>query len=213
MRTNQKINILMVDDQPGKLLSYEAILADLGENLLSATSGREALDLLLKNDIAIILMDVSMPELNGFELAEMIHQHPRFQKIAILFISAVHLTDLDRIKGYQRGAMDYISVPIVPELLKAKVSLFIDLYRKTRELERLNNELEQRVLARTQEVQEGAQKIRNLNSQLQQRVAELESIMRVLPVGVAVAHDDQCQLITGNAALSQMLGVDHGEKI
>jgi response regulator RpfG family c-di-GMP phosphodiesterase len=168
MRTDQKINILMVDDQPGKLLSYEAILADLGENLLSATSGREALDLLLKNEIAVILMDVSMPELNGFELAEMIHQHPRFQKIAIIFISAVHLTDLDRIKGYQRGAMDYISVPVVPELLKAKVSLFTDLYRKTRELEILNNELEQRVLARTEELQQRAEEIRDLNSLLQQ---------------------------------------------
>lgn len=146
----------MVDDQPGKLLSYEAILKDLGENLITATTGEEALDILLKNEIAIILMDVSMPELNGFELADMIHQHPRFQKIAIIFISAVHLTDLDRIKGYQRGAMDYISVPIVPELLRAKVSLFADLYRKTRELERLNSELEQRVLARTEELRERA---------------------------------------------------------
>jgi len=213
MRTNQKVNILMVDDQPSKLLSYEAILGDLGENLIAATSGREALDLLLRNEIAIILMDVSMPELNGFELAEMIHQHPRFQKIAILFISAVHLTDLDRIKGYQRGAMDYISVPVVPELLKAKVALFADLYRKTRELEILNNELERRVLERTEELQESAQQIRGLNELLQQQVAELETIMKVLPVGVAVAHDPQCNWITGNEAMSQMLGVEHGEKI
>src|ERR1700744_3616966 len=189
MLANQKVNIMMVDDQPGKLLSYEAILNDLGENLISATSGKEALDVLLKNDIAIILMDVSMPELNGFELAGMIRQHPRFQKTAIIFISAVHLTDLDRIKGYQRGAMDYISVPVVPELLKAKVSLFADLYRKTRDLEFLNNELEQRVLARTEELRESSQQVRNLNNQLQQRIAELESIMNVLPIGVSVAHD------------------------
>lgn len=213
MSTNQKVNILMVDDQPSKLLSYQAILGDLGENLISAPSGREALDILLKNDIAIILMDVSMPELNGFELAEMIHQHPRFQKIAILFISAVHLTDLDRIKGYQRGAMDYISVPIVPELLRAKVSLFVDLHRKTRELELLNNELEQRVLARTMELEDSAQQIRRLNDQLQQRVDELETIMRVLPIGVAVARDPQCHEITGNTALSKLLGVQHGNKI
>lgn len=212
MRADQKekVNILMVDDQPGKLLSYEVILSELGENLLSATSGREAMELLLKNEVAVILMDVSMPELNGFELAEMIHQHPRFQKIAILFISAVHLTDIDRIKGYQRGAMDYISVPVVPELLKAKVSLFVDLYRKTRELEILNNELEQRVLARTEELQQSARQIRDLNAMLHQRIAELESIMKVLPVGVAVAHDPQCDRITGNAALSQMLRVHQG---
>ena len=110
-----KVNILMVDDQPGKLLTYEAILGELGENLVKATSGREALDCLLKMDIAVVLMDVSMPELDGFQLADMIRQHPRFQKIAIIFISAVHLTDLDRVQGYQRGAMDYISVPVVPE--------------------------------------------------------------------------------------------------
>ena len=211
MSKNRKVNILMVDDQPSKLLSYEAILGDLGENLISAYSGREALDILLKNDIAIILMDVSMPELNGFELAEMIHQHPRFRDVAILFISAIHLTDLDRIKGYQRGAMDYISVPIVPELLRAKVSLFVDLHRKTRELELLNDELEQRVSARTRELEESAQQIRLLNDQLQQRVDELETIMRVLPIGVAVARDPECRAITRNTALSRMLDAGRGE--
>jgi signal transduction histidine kinase len=136
-----KVNILMVDDQPAKLLSYEVMLGELGENLIKATSGREALECLLKNDIAVVLMDVSMPELDGFELADMIRQHPRFQKTAILFISAVHLTDLDRIKGYQRGAVDYISVPVVPELLRAKVIVFAELHRKTKQLEKLNEEL------------------------------------------------------------------------
>ena len=137
----EKANILMVDDQPAKLLSYEAILNELGENLIKANSGREALEHLLKTDIAVVLMDVSMPELDGFELAEMIRQHPRFQKTAIIFISAVHLTDLDRLKGYQRGAVDYISVPVVPELLRAKVSVFAELHRKTHQLEVLNLEL------------------------------------------------------------------------
>jgi signal transduction histidine kinase len=141
MSTNEKVNILMVDDQPAKLLSYEAILGELGENLIKATSGTEALEHLLKKDIAIVLMDVSMPELDGFELADMIHQHPRFQKTAIIFISAVHLTDLDRLKGYERGAVDYIFVPVIPELLRAKVSVFAELHRKARQLERLNHEL------------------------------------------------------------------------
>lgn len=136
-----KVNILMVDDQPSKLLTYEAILAELGENLIKANSGREALELLLKNDIAVVLMDVSMPELDGFELAEIIRQHPRFQKTAIIFISAVHLTDLDRLKGYQRGAVDYLSVPVVPELLRAKVSVFAQLHRSAQQLELLNTEL------------------------------------------------------------------------
>lgn len=141
MSSHEKVNILMVDDQPGKLLSYEAILGELGENLLKANSGRQALDMLLKTDVAVVLMDVSMPELDGFELAEMIRQHPRFQSVAIIFISAVHLTELDRLQGYQRGAVDYISVPVNPELLRARVSIFAELHRKTRQLEMLNQEL------------------------------------------------------------------------
>jgi len=141
MHAEGPVNILMVDDQPAKLLSYEAILRDLNENLIKATSGREALDYLLKTEIALVLLDVSMPDIDGFELANLIRQHPRYQNMAIIFISGVHLTDLDRIEGYQRGAVDYISVPVVPELLRAKVSVFAELYRKTRELESVNNEL------------------------------------------------------------------------
>jgi len=149
MSGNDKVNILMVDDQPSKLLSYDVILRELDENLIKATSGKEALELLLKTDIAVVLMDVSMPDIDGFELAEMIRQHPRFQKTAIIFISAVHLTDVDRIKGYQRGAVDYISVPVLPDVLKAKVNIFVELHRKTRQLETLNRQLEQRVAERT----------------------------------------------------------------
>ena len=137
MSTHDKVNILMVDDHPAKLLSYEAILEELDENLIKANSGREAMEILLKNDVAVVLMDVSMPELDGFELADIIRQHPRFEKTAIIFISAVRLTDIDRLKGYQRGAVDYISVPIVPELLRAKVSVFAELHRKKRDLEML----------------------------------------------------------------------------
>src|SRR4029077_7012528 len=132
---------------------YEAILSELDENLIKAASGREALDYLLKADVAVVLMDVSMPEMNGFELAELIRDHPRFRRTAIIFISAIHLTDLDRLKGYERGAVDYISVPVVPELLRAKVSIFAELHRKTRELEKLNQDLEQRVLERTLELE------------------------------------------------------------
>src|SRR5579884_3473328 len=138
MNSHMPVNILKVDDQPGKLLSYEAILSPLGENLLKANSGREALEILLKTDIAVVLMDVSMPDMDGFQLADMIREHPRFQRTAIIFISAVHLTDVDRLKGYERGAVDYISVPVIPELLRAKVSVFAELYRKNRALEILN---------------------------------------------------------------------------
>jgi signal transduction histidine kinase len=141
VRPDAPVNILMVDDQPAKLLSYEAILRDLNENLIKVTSGREALDQLLRNEIALVLLDVSMPDIDGFELANLIRQHPRYQNTAIIFISGVHLTDMDRIRGYQRGAVDYISVPVVPDLLRAKVSVFTELYRKTREIESVNNDL------------------------------------------------------------------------
>jgi len=135
---DEKINILLVDDQPGKLLTYEAMLSELGENLIKAHSGMEALEHLLKTDIALVLMDVSMPGMDGFETAQMIHAHPRFQNTPIVFVSGIHVTDLDRLKGYQHGAVDYVSVPVVPELLRAKVSVFAELHRKTRQLEMLN---------------------------------------------------------------------------
>src|SRR5262252_3616544 len=136
MSEHEPINILMVDDQPGKLLTYEAILSELGENLLTARSAREALALLLNTDIPIILIDVNMPELDGFELVKLIREHPRYQQTAIIFISAVHLTHLDQLKGYEHGAVDYITAPIIPELLRAKVRVCADLYRKTTALQR-----------------------------------------------------------------------------
>src|SRR5262245_50936006 len=168
MREHDKVNILMVDDQPAKLLSYESILSELGEHLIKAGSGREALEHLLRTDIAVVLMDVSMPELDGFELAAMIHQHPRFQKTAIIFISAVHLTDLDQLKGYAHGAVDYISVPVIPELLRARVSVFAELYRKTQQLEKLNRELERRVAERTEELRESESQFRSLANSIPQ---------------------------------------------
>src|SRR5579871_46938 len=149
---HEKLNILLVDDQPAKLLSYEVMLGELGENLIKASSAREALEQLLKHDIAIILVDVCMPEQDGFELAAMIREHPRFQKIAIIFISAIQFAEVDHLRGYQMGAVDYMPVPIVPEVLRAKVKVFVELYRKSKELERLNVELEQRVAERTAEL-------------------------------------------------------------
>ena len=144
-----RVNILLVDDQPSKLLTYETILGGLGEHLIKASSATEALECLLKHDIAVVLVDVCMPDFDGYELAGMIRQHPRFQQTSIIFVSAILMTDLDRIRGYECGAVDYVPVPVVPEILRAKVSVFAELYRKTRDLERLNLELEQRVTERT----------------------------------------------------------------
>jgi PAS domain S-box-containing protein len=159
MASDDKVNILLVDDQPAKLLSYETILSGLNEKLIKAASAREALEQLLRHDIAVILVDVCMPELDGFQLAAMIREHPRFQKTAIIFISAIHLTDLDRLRAYEMGAVDYVPVPVIPEVLRAKVRIFSELYRKTRQLEKLNAELERRVAERTAQLEASSQRL------------------------------------------------------
>src|SRR5580658_10402586 len=156
MNSDGKVNILLVDDQPAKLMSYEVILRQLDERVIKASSGREALEYLLKTEIAVVLMDVCMPELDGFELAAMIRDHPRFRKTAIIFVSAIHLTDVDRLRGYEMGAVDYVPIPVIPEVLRAKVKIFSELYRKSRQLELLNAELEQRVADRTAELERTA---------------------------------------------------------
>jgi len=149
MNADGKVNVLLVDDQPGKLLSYEVMLRNLDENLIQASSAREAFEVLLKTEVAVVLVDVCMPELDGFELAAMIRNHPRFQRTAIIFISAIHLSEADYLRGYEAGAVDYVPVPVVPELLRAKVRVFAELYRKTRQLKDLNRDLEDRVAERT----------------------------------------------------------------
>lgn len=169
MMDHEKVNILLVDDQPAKLLAYEVILKELGENLVIAASGREALEYLLKNEVAVILVDVCMPELDGFELAAMIREHPRFQKTAMIFISAIQVSDIDRLRGYEMGAVDYVPVPVIPEVLRAKIRVFVELYRKTRQLERFNAELENRVRARTAELEES--NVRLLESEQRRSLA------------------------------------------
>lgn len=161
----QPVNILLVDDQPAKLLSYETILESLGENIIRANSGKQALEQLLRHEIAVVLVDVCMPELDGFDLAAMIRSHPRFQRTAILLASSVLVADPDRLKGYDSGALDYIAVPIIPGLLRAKVAVFADLYRKTKALEDVNQELERRVAERTAEA-ESARREAELANQL-----------------------------------------------
>lgn len=168
MSVKEPVNILLVDDQPAKLLSYEVILGELGENLIKANSANEALATLLNTDVAVLLVDVCMPDLDGFELVDMIRQHPRFEKISIIFVSAIQMTDIDRIRGYSSGAVDYVSVPVVAEILRAKIRVFADLYRKTKQLEALAAELEERVHARTRELEESTRKLQDSEDRLRQ---------------------------------------------
>jgi two-component sensor histidine kinase/DNA-binding response OmpR family regulator len=166
MNPHEPVNILLVDDTPGKLLSYEAVLQDLGENLIKVTSARDALSELLRTEVAVILTDVCMPHLDGFEFAAMLREHPRCERTAVIFISAVHMADVDYVRGYNSGAVDYVTVPIVPEILRAKVKIFAELYRKTKQLERLNNELEQRVSERTKALETSSAKLRESEQRL-----------------------------------------------
>ena len=165
-----RVAILLVDDQPARLLSYRAILGQLGLDLVEANSGREALQRLMEREFAAVLLDVNMPDMDGFETATLIHSHPRYERTPIIFVTAVHVTDLDRLKGYELGAFDYVYVPVVPAILRSKVQVLAELHAQRKKLERLNRTLEQ---ANAQ--------LADANSTLQaQRARELQALNRTL---------------------------------
>jgi signal transduction histidine kinase len=180
----EKVSILLVDDQPQRLVAYRAILANLDLDLVCARSGREALEHLMDQEFAVVLLDVSMPDMDGFEAAKLIHEHPRFEKTPIIFVTGVHLDDLDRLKGYSLGAVDYVSVPIVPEILRSKVSVLVELYCKRKELQRANEELAS-ANARLSEAnialqEEKTRELEVFNRSLQRANSELEAANRSL---------------------------------
>jgi len=188
MGVNNKVNVLLVDDQPQRLLTYESILSELGQNLVSAHSGLEALEKLMKEDFAVVLLDVSMPDMDGFEAATLIHQHPRFEKTPIIFVTGVHVSELDRLKGYKVGAVDYVSIPVVPEILRSKVAVLVELHLKRRELQELNRNLakanERLAEANTTLQVEKTRELETLNRVLQRANQELEAANRSLQTEV-----------------------------
>jgi signal transduction histidine kinase len=189
MDADGKVSILLVDDQPSRLLTYESILSGLGQNLVSARSGLEALDKLMRQEFAVVLLDVSMPDMDGFEAARLIHEHPRFEKTPIIFVTGVHVSELDRLTGYQVGAVDYVSIPVVPEILRSKVAVLVELYLKRRELRELNRTLAQaneRLAAANTTLQaEKTRELETLNRVLQRANTELEQANRTLQSEVA----------------------------
>ena len=135
-------NVLLVDDQPARLLTYEALLDGVGVRCVRAHSGTEALQKLLVEEFATIVLDVQMPEMDGFETARHIRGHPRFERTPIIFVTGVNVSELDRLRGYEVGAIDYIPLPIVPEIFRSKIALLVELYSRRAELKKLNRHLE-----------------------------------------------------------------------
>jgi signal transduction histidine kinase len=189
MDSDAKVSILLVDDQPSRLLTYESILSGLGQNLVSARSGLEALDKLMRQEFAVVLLDVSMPDMDGFEAARLIHEHPRFEKTPIIFVTGVHVSELDRLTGYKVGAVDYVSIPVVPEILRSKVAVLVELYLKRRELRELNRTLAlanaRLAEANTTLQAEKTRELQMLNRDLQRANTELEQANRTLQNEVA----------------------------
>ena len=177
MVKKEAVDILLVDDQPSRLLTYEAILGPLGHRLVTASSGIEALQRLIEREFAVILLDVSMPGMDGFETAQLIHEHPRFESTPIIFVTGVHVSELDRLKGYELGAVDYVYVPVVPEVLRSKVAVLVELHCQRLELQRLNASLSRANIELDEANQalqrEKASELAKLNRSLEQANQEL----------------------------------------
>jgi signal transduction histidine kinase len=188
-KLGDRANILLVDDQPARLLTYRAILEPLGHNLVEVRSGLEALEALMREEFAVVLLDVKMPGMDGFETAALIHDHPRFETIPIIFVTGVHVTEFDRLKGYKAGAIDYVYIPVIPEILRSKVAVLMELYRKRRELQVVNKELAEsnRQLAeanyslqseKTRELEEVNGHLQRANDELSRTNQSLETEIR-----------------------------------
>jgi signal transduction histidine kinase len=206
-----RVNILLVDDQPARLLSYETILAELGQNLVTARSGVEALGRLMREDFAVVLLDVSMPGMDGFETAAMIHEHPRFERTPIIFVTGVHDTEFDRLKGYKLGAVDYVSIPVVPEILRSKVSVLVELYCQRLELQKLNTSLAeanaQLEQANTTLQAEKTRELEALNQTLQRANEELATSNRALQAEIAERSRAEAALIEADRHKDEFLAI------
>src|SRR6185295_5924166 len=183
----------------------EAVLYGLGVQCVRALSGAQALERLLEQEFAAILLDVNMPEMDGFEVARLIREHPRFEKTPIIFVTGVHVSELDRLKGYEVGAIDYIAVPVVPEILKSKVAVLVELYLRRTQLQLLNRELEE---ARSQLKLEHSQAMQANEARLRsifENPAQLTVVLEPQRAADGSIVDWTC--VDANAWAAEMLGL------
>jgi response regulator RpfG family c-di-GMP phosphodiesterase len=162
------VNILIVDDEPRNLAVLESVLSDPGYRLVRATSGDEALLALMADEFAVLVLDVRMPGMTGFELAQMIKERRKTARIPIIFLTAYYNEDQHILEGYGSGAVDYLHKPVNPAVLRSKVSVFAELHRKGREVERANRLL----LEEVEERRRAEARLSELNASLDQRVTE-----------------------------------------
>ncbi len=190
--TETTVDILLVDDDATKRFAMKAILAPLGQNVVEAASGPDALRQLLKQDFAVILLDVRMPGMDGFEAAQLIRQRPRSELTPIIFVTALDRVETDMGRGYDLGAVDFVFAPVVPAIMRAKVTVFVELYKAQQELRRYRTQLERLV---------------------QERTTALTAINRELEAfSYSVSHDLRAPLLSFNG-LNRTLLDDYGDAL
>ena len=215
---DDKVNILIVDDRADKLLAHEVVLAELNQNLVRATSGTEALRCLLKQDFAVILLDVNMPGMDGFETASLIRQRQRSATTPIIFISAVNDTENHVSRGYSLGAVDYILTPVVPEILRAKIAVFVDLHKKTEQIkrqaeERANFIREQAARAEAERRQERLAFLADASNVLAGSLETQETLQNLANLVVTRLADLCLVWMAGEGEQSRQVAATHGNSL
>ena len=199
-----KIPVLLVDDRPENLTALEGLLDDLGLDLFKAASGNEALRLSLKHDFAIVLMDVRMPDMDGFETAELMRANPKTSRLPIIFVTAAMKDSEHQFKGYETGAFDYLLKPVEPAILRSKMRVFCDLYRQRRRLELHEEQLEALVSGRTAELNETLNSLRSSEGRFRELLASVTSYMYTVVMDsgrvVSTKHGSGCLAVTGFSA-------------